>query len=67
MLTGVEAEVEIWVGVRGGVCFGVWLEVGPLAELETEDGRQCVGLWDLLKEGPCVAGTGDGVDVGVTV
>lgn len=67
MLTGVEAEVEIWVGVSGEVCFGVWLEVEPLAELETEDGRQCVGLWDLLKEGPYVAGTGEGEDVGVIV
>lgn len=62
-----EAEVEVWFGVRGEVCFGVWLEVGPLAELETEDWRQGAGLWDLLKEGPNVAGTGDGEDAGVIV
>lgn len=55
------------VGVRGEACLGIWLEVGPLAELETEGWRQGVGLWDLLREGTGVTGMGEEEGVGVRV
>lgn len=67
MLAGVEAGVEVWFGVRGKSCFGIWLKVGPLTVLETDGWRQDVGLWDLPREGTDVTMNGDGQGVGVWV
>lgn len=67
MLAGVWDRVEVWVGVRGETCLGIWLAVGTLAELETEAWRQGVGLWHLLREGTDVRGMGDEEGVGVKV
>lgn len=56
-----------WAGVRGKACFGIWLEVGTLAELKTEGCKHGVGLWDLLSKGTDVIGMGGGEGVGVRV
>lgn len=53
--------------MRDEACFEIWLDAGPLAELETEDWRQGVGLWDLLCEGTGVTGMGEGESDGVMV
>lgn len=62
MLANVGEGDAVWVGV----CFGIGLKVGPMAELETEDWRQEVGL-DLLGEGTGVTGMGKGEGVWVRI
>lgn len=47
--------------------FGIWLELGPLAELETQGCRQGLGLWDLLWDGTDVTGMGQGESEGIRV
>lgn len=67
MLAGAGEGVEVWVGVRGETCFGIWLEVGTLdPELKT-GGCKGLGVWDLLSEGTDVVGMGGGESVGVRV
>lgn len=66
VLAGDGEGVEVWLGVRGEACFGIWLEVGTLAELKTGC-KQGVGLWDLLSKGTDVIGMGEGEGVGVRV
>lgn len=63
MLAGIWEGVIVWVGVRGEACFGIWLEVGALAE----GWRQGVALWHLPREGTDVTGMGDEEGVGVKV
>lgn len=66
MLAGVGEGVVVWVNVRGETCFWIWLEVGTLAELETEGWRQGVVLRDLLREGTDATGMGEEEGIGVT-
>lgn len=54
--------------VSVGVCFGIWLDVGPLVELGTDGWRQGVGLWwDLLRERTGLTGMGEGEGVRIRV
>ena len=63
MQAGFEEGAGVWPVLA---CLGIWLEVGPLTELETEVWRQVFGL-PLLREGTDVARVGEGVGVKVWV